>query len=140
MARGAVINGRAKPKEKPSPAKLAAIRQNGMKPKATIYDAEQRERTREMKRILMGALCEEGVRFIAEIIKAGPFTKVTRYDNNGEPQVIEMFEERSRLWQYAMNYAADRGGFPRVQAVDVDVDAIPAIKVEFTEFERPSDV
>lgn len=140
MGKGPSIDGRQK-REKPSEKKLAAIRENGLAPKVYLPPSDEaRERTREMKRRLLGALTREGVEFIEQIIQAGPFANAITYDSEGNAEPIALYEEKSRLWQYAMNFAADRGGLPRVAAVDVEVDAIPGIRVELPDFPKPSDV
>lgn len=130
-------------KERPSEHKKRTSAENARKAREHQQqlraDDPEKVAIREMKRVLRTALTEQGTKFLVEVIEAGPFSEVVKRDDKGRPQIIELYEDKSRLWQYAMNFAADRAGMPRVQQVDIEADAIPPLRVELPDFPKPSD-
>jgi hypothetical protein len=102
-------------------------------------DDEARQDLREAKKHVAKTIAEYGLPGIIEIIKAGPFAMVELETRDGIV-TIPLNEERSRLWQYAMNFAADRCGLPRIQEMDlVAAEGIPPIQVIMPGFTRPSE-
>jgi len=100
---------------------------------------EARADLAEGKRKVVGAITRAGLPAIIEIIERGPFSLV-EVERDGERRVIELNEERSKLWQYAMNYAADRCGLPRIHEMDlVATEGIAPLEVRLKGFPRPSD-
>jgi hypothetical protein len=101
---------------------------------------EARADLAEGKRKVVGAITRCGLPAIIDIIERGPFSLVEVEDRDGEKRVIELNEERSKLWQYAMNYAADRCGLPRIHEMDlVATEGIAPLEVRLVGFPRPSD-
>lgn len=116
----------------------AQIAKKSIQPRV-VLPLEHRDALTEGKRQLAKAITEYGIADIVKIIKAGPYQPV-EVEREGEAVVIPMHEERSKLWQYAMNYAADRGGLPRIHEMDlVAGEGIAPIEVRFGNFEKPAD-
>lgn len=78
----------------------------------------------ECKKRMMRALDQHGVDLILALIERGPSE-----DN----------EIQHRNFWAAVNFAADRGGMPRVQAVDVEGMEIPPIEIRLVGYARPTD-
>lgn len=94
----------------------------------------------EGKHQLRLAIGKHGIPDIVKILEAGPYALVEVEGKDGQPRIIELNEERSRLWQFAMNYAADRGGLPRTTELDVQAaEGIMPVEVHFKNFPRPAD-
>ncbi len=116
-------------KEQISEKKLAAVRENIKKAQAAYKHKLETDpiavMRRDMRERLGRALSLHGLEHVERIIEEGP----------GEGD-----SDKAGLWQFCMNFAGDRGGMPRVAQVDVEVDAIPGIRVELPDFPKPSDV
>jgi hypothetical protein len=111
--------------------KARGHRTKGKKRRAATT-AENRDR-------LSRAISSYGIQDIEAIIKAGPF-QLTLVDTEKGEKVLPLYEERSRLWQYALTFAADRGGLPKQQSIQVEGEvALSPIEVKFTNFKRPAD-
>ena len=104
-----------------------------------LLPLENRAKLTEAKKQLSDAVADCGVPWLIEVIKLGPWAAV-EVERDGQAHVIPLHEERSRLWQYAMNFAADRAGMPRIQEMDlVASEGLAEINVKLTGFPRPSD-
>ena len=102
---------------------------------------ELKASTERQRERLNKAVAKWGIDSIEEVIEAGPFEIVKVDGPNGTKRDIYLHEDRSRLWQYAMNFAADRGGLSRAEVVKIDDSEgqLVPIAVVFRNFERPAD-
>lgn len=117
----------------------AHIAKKSVQPRV-VLPLENRDAMSEAKKKLSWAIANHGVDGIIDIIKRGPYQEVEVPGRDGESVVIPWHEERSRLWQFAMNFAADRGGLPRIHEMDlVAGEGIAPIEVRFGNFEKPAD-
>lgn len=116
-------------REKPSDKKLAASRENLKKAQEAYKHKLETDPVaimrRDMRQRLGKALSLDGLEHVERIIAEGP----------GVDDSVQ-----AGLWQFCMNFAGDRGGLPRLERVEVEVDAIPGIRVELPDFPKPSDV
>jgi hypothetical protein len=118
----------------------AAARENLKKASEASVKARRGQHEKEDNRDrLRVAITKYGIADITEIIARGPWQLIEVETRDGV-QIIPLNEERSRLWQYAMNYAADRGGLPRAEVVQLSgAEHLGPIEVRFSNFERPAD-
>jgi hypothetical protein len=133
-----VARGRGRPPGKVSDESATKARESARKPRI-LLPMKDREGLLEAKKQLAKALAEHGVGYIVDVIRRGPWqdVEVTR---EGEQSVIPLYEARSQLWQYAMNFAADRGGLYRITEMDLALSSeIPPIQVNIVGHARPSD-
>lgn len=91
--------------------------------RAFTVDDPARQVLIEAKRKLAMGLGDHGIPEIVRILEAGPGVD----------------ERENKLWQYAVTFAADRGGLPRVEAAIIDAIAMPPLEVRLKGFARPSD-
>ncbi|MEQ1833006.1 MAG: hypothetical protein ABL977_08110 [Candidatus Eisenbacteria bacterium] len=91
--------------------------------RAFAVDDPARQVLIEAKRRLAMGLGDHGIPDLIRILETGP----------GDT------DEQNKLWQYALTFAADRGGLPRVEAAVIDAAAIPPLEVRLKGFARPSD-
>lgn len=116
------------------------LRENARKRRTRKLDFESIEVREQVKHTLARVIREHGVPAVVEIIKRGPWQLVETEGRTG-PDVMELHQEQSRLWQYAMNFASDRGGLPRVTELDMqNAEGIPPLKVSIVGFAKPDDV
>ena len=87
------------------------------------------------------ALTTHGVRWIEELIKRGPGRVVIVVDGKRVVQSCEQQKLEDARFEFAMNFAADRGGgFQREASVQVEGSGVLLpVEVRFTNFERPAD-
>jgi hypothetical protein len=116
-------------------AQTARLRANAEAATEAMSHPQKKENRERLRR----AISKHGIADIEEIIKRGPWQLVEVETKDG-PEAIPLNEERSRLWQYAMNFAADRGGLPRANVVQLSgAETLGPIEVVFRNFERPAD-
>lgn len=100
-----------------------------------------REARLKAKKRFAKALTTHGVRWIEKLIERGPGRVVIEVDGKRVVQSCEQQRLEDARFEFAMNFAADRGGgFQRETSVQVDgTEAMAPIHVRFTNFERPAD-
>lgn len=100
-----------KDKSPGSPARAAAVSANGSRPQTKPTD-EVREKIREAKNSMTEALVGPGLKWLREIIEAGP--PVYGVAEDGRYVVSGSAE-----FTWAMNFAADRGFLPRRSEAEI---------------------
>jgi len=101
---------------------------------------ETREAIQQAKKDLAAVLASHGVPGVVEIIKAGPFAGRKVKQQDGSEVELPHTEQDQRRWEYAMNFAADRGGMPRITEMDMAAtEGVPAIEVRWVNFQKPVD-
>ena len=116
------------------------LRENARKRRTRKLDFDAITVREQVKQTLARVLREHGVPAVVEIIRRGPWQEVEVEGKHG-PEVIPLHEERTRLWQFAMTFASDRGGLPRVTELDMaNAEGIPPLKVSIVGFAKPDDV
>lgn len=106
------------PSGKPvSERQLAANRANAAKSKVTL-PPDARAALTAAKARLGHVLAEHGVPHLCKIIEDGP---------------------SNELFQWATDFAADRGGMPRRREEQIDADALPPMEIVFRNYSKPSE-
>lgn len=95
----------------------AVNRENASKPRIAIPD-EIRKALSDAKGRLGKALSDHGIGHVEKIIEQGP---------------------ESELFQWAMDFAADRGGLPKRREEQIDAHDLPEMVIAFKNYERPSE-
>lgn len=108
----------SKAAEPASEHQRAVNRENASKPRIHLPD-EVRKALSDAKGRLGKALSDHGVGHVEKIIKDGP--------------------DKSDLFQWAMDFAADRGGMPRRREEQIDADALPPMEIVFRNYSKPSE-
>jgi hypothetical protein len=99
---------------------------------------QERDRVRETKKMFADAVNKHGAKWVAEIIKAGPYAEQVAGCTLQE--MISRATLAADLFKWAMVYAGDRGGAPRLAVVEVSgAENLGPIEVRFSNFERPAD-
>ncbi len=96
----------------------AVNRENASKPRIPLPD-DVRKALSDAKGRLGKALSDHGVGHVEKIIKDGP--------------------DKSDLFQWAMDFAADRGGLPKRREEQIDADALPPMEIVFRNYSKPSE-
>jgi len=96
----------------------AVNRENASKPRIPLPD-DVRKALSDAKGRLGKALSDHGVGHVEKIIKDGP--------------------DKSELFQWAMDFAADRGGLPKRREEQIDADALPPMEIVFRNYSKPSE-
>lgn len=94
----------------------AVNRANASKPKITLPE-DVRKALSDAKGRLGKALSDHGVGHVCKLIEDGP--------------------DKSDLFQWAMDFAADRGGMPRRREEQIDAADLPPMVIEFQNFPHP---
>lgn len=139
MRRSTLGREKGRPKGATGESTRKAVRENASKPR-TVLAPDVRAQYAEAKRIMAEALTEKGALYIAEIIRMGPFATVMNEGKHGEMVPVALYQDKSQVWQYAMNFAADRAGLPRISELELAAtEGLPAIEVRFPGFAKPAD-
>jgi len=93
---------------------------------------EERDAIRAAKKKLAAVVAKEGVDSIVQIIANGPEAPLVA--------TLEHQREHRMLWQFALEFAADRGGgFHKQQLSEAAAEGIPPITVVIQGLPRPAD-
>lgn len=112
--------------------------------KTRLIGKEQLDGVRQAKKRLAVALQRHGIRWVERIIEAGPAQVVASNQKDRPREAVSEFEmsESRQLFQWAMTFAADRGGgMPRQTDVQVaaGTEGVPEITVNIVGHARPTD-
>jgi len=99
---------------------------------------QERDKVRETKKLFADAINKHGAKWVVEIIKAGPYPELAAECTVQE--AISRATQAASLFEWAMVFAGDRGGAPRMATVEVSgAENLGPIEVRFSNFERPAD-
>jgi hypothetical protein len=102
---------------------------------------EPKEKLSQAKKDLALVLATDGIPGVIEIIKRGPWAGKRAKQADGSEVELPQTDLDYRRWEYAMNFAADRGGMPRVTEMDLAAtEGVPPIEVRIVGFKKPDDV
>ena len=114
---------------------MAKARAGGHEPRLI---GQERDRVRETKKLFANAINKHGAKWVAEIIEAGPYPELAVDCTIQE--AISRATLTANLFQWAMTFAGDRGGSPKVAIVELSgAENLGPIEVRFSNFERPAD-
>lgn len=117
QARGSAKKGGRPPGTPVTEQQRAANRANASKPRGAVPE-EIRALLTEGKARLGAVVANKGIAHIERIIEEGP-----SHDH----------------FQWAMDFAADRGGLPKRREEQIDAHDLPEMVIAFKNYERPSE-